>query len=287
MAASELSPAVAAALSALGLGAPLAREALAGGIICATARVRCAHGSVVVKELARPLPGFFRGEAEGLDAVRGAGWTVPAVRHAGEVLVLEDLGAAHAPADDYWERLARAWARLHGRRVSRFGWARDTWYGTILQDNRWRADGWDFFAGTRLLPWLQRPRCAALLDRDDRRRLERIAARLRDLVPAQGPALMHGDLWSGNLLVAADGGPAVVDPSVHYGWPEWDLHNAWIFDRWPERFWDAYRECHHLEPGWRERLDLLSLPHLLGMIEHDCDLAENVPWAKRVLARFA
>ena len=273
----------------LGLGAVIASEDLIGGIICRTRRLRTASGtSVVTKQIQAPMPGFFRGEAAGLAAIAGVGWRVPQVLMARQdVLVLEDLGHAHPPADDYWEQLARAWARLHGRLGSRFGWECDLHYGVLLQDNRWRQDGWDFYADTRLRCWLERPRCTELLDRTDRRNLERVADRLRQLVPSQGPALLHGDLWSGNLLVDDHGAPAAVDPSVHYGWPEADLHNAWIFGPWPTRFWDAYRECHHLEPGWRERLDLLALPHLLGMVEHACDLAEVVPWTKRELARFA
>ena len=277
------------ACAELGLGDIVGSDDLAGGIICRTRRLRTTSGiSVVAKQLAEPMPGFFRGEADSLAAIDGVGWRVPrvlAARH--DVLVLEYLGDAHQPAANYWEQLARAWARLHGRLGSRFGWERDLHYGLVLQDNHWREDGWDFYAETRFRCWLKGPRCGEWLDARDRSNLERVAARLRELVPAQGPALLHGDLWSGNLLVDAHGGPAVVDPSVHYGWPEADLHNAWIFGLWPARFWDAYRECHHLEPGWQERLDLLALPHLLGMVEHGCDLAEVVPWTKRELARFA
>lgn len=284
-----MSDAVARVCADLGLGAMVATEDLAGGIICRTRRVRTASGtSIVVKETAAPVPGLFHGEASGLRAIEGVGWRVPRVLAARQdLLALEDLGDGHIPAADYWERLARAWARLHGRRGSRFGWERDLHYGLMVQDNAWREDGWEFYADTRFRCWLARPHCTIVLDPQDRARLERIAQRLPDLVPAQGPALLHGDLWSGNLLVDADGSPAAIDPSVHFGWPEADLHNAWIFGPWPARFWDAYRECHHLEAGWQERLDLLSLPHLLGMIEHACDLAEVVPWTRRVLARFS
>jgi fructosamine-3-kinase len=284
-----MSDAAALACVESGLGEVTAGEDLLGGIICRTRRLRLSSGiSVVAKQIATPLPGFFAGEAEGLRTIDGVGWTVPRVLAARPgLLILEDLGNRQAPAKDYWERLARAWARLHGRRASRFGWERDLHYGLLRQDNRWREDGWSFYAETRFLPWLEQPGCATLLDARDRRNLEMIADRLRDLVPAQGPSLLHGDLWSGNLLIDPRGGPAVIDPSVHYGWPEADLHNAWIFGAWPQAFWDAYRESHYLEPGWRERLDLLSLPHLLGMIAHACDLAEVVPWTKRLLARFA
>ena len=42
----------------------------------------------------------------------------------------------------------------------------------------------------------------ALLDRPWRERVERLAARMTDLLPARPPAsLLHGDLWAGNMLV--------------------------------------------------------------------------------------
>ncbi len=273
----------------LGLGQPVDCEALDGGIICRTRRVRTDAGStLVVKEAAGVAADFFPLEATMLDAIRQPGWTVPAVLAAtAECLVLEDLGQDNPRADDYWERLGRAWAGLHERTSERFGWSRDLYYGTLLSDNAWRADGYAFYADTRFLPWLSRPRCAAVLDAEDRRRLERVATRLPALIPLQGPSLMHGDLWCGNLLVDAAGGPAVIDPSPHYGWPEADLHNAQMFGGFDDRFFDAYRECHPLEPGWRERLELLYLPHLLGMIEHDCDVAGSLAWTRRLLARFA
>jgi fructosamine-3-kinase len=272
-------------------GQPVAIGPLAGGIISTTRRLRFAAGiSVVVKQQPGAPADFFDCEAEGLAALRlpGDAWRVPEVLHAAhDGLVLEDLGDGAERGDGYWEVLGRSWARLHGRRVTRCGWRRDNYYGTIRQDNRWNGDAFDFYARTRFLPWLQRPGCAATLSAVDRRQLERIALRLRELVPPQGPALLHGDLWCGNLLVADDGRPAVVDPSVHYGWPEADLHNAAMFGGFDERFFAAYLECHPLEPGWRQRLELFYLPHLLGMVEHRCDLDETVPWLRRLLARFA
>ncbi len=285
----RLPVAVPAVCRDLGYGDPVGCENLEGGIICWTRRVWTTAGASLVVKQARGAPAdFFRLEATALEAIRHDGWTVPAILAATpDCLVLEDLGDRRTRADDYWERLGRAWARLHGRIGSRYGWHRDLYYGVFKCDNAWTGDGYAFYARTRFLPWLERPRCSAMLDAGDRRRLERIAGRLSALIPPQGPSLLHGDLWCGNLLIDHAGGPAVIDPSPYFGWPEADLHNAQMFGGFDRRFFDAYRECHWLEPGWSERLELLYLPHLLGMIEHDCDLAETVPWTRRVLERFA
>ncbi len=290
MSALAIPPLVAAYCADHAFGAIVADEALSGGIICATRRLTTASGaSLVVKQDRGCAHDFFRLEARGLRAIAmGDGWRVPEVLASDhECLVLEDLGPGDVRADDFSERLGRAWARLHGRIGGRFGWDADNYYGRYRMDNRWRDDGCAFYAETRFLPWLRRPRCAALFDERDRRDCERLCARFAEIMPRQSPALLHGDLWFGNLLADRDGAPAVVDPSPHYGWPEEDLHNAQMFGGFDQRFWDAYRECHPLDPGWRERLEIFYLPHLMGMIEHDCDVTDSLAWARAILRRYA
>ena len=88
-------------------------------------------------------------------------------------------------------------------------------------------------------------------------------ARLPQLLPAGGPALLHGDLWWGNVLFGADGRAWLIDPSVHGGHPEEDLAMLALFGTVPDRLLAAYREAVPLEPGWPERVALFQLYPLL------------------------
>ena len=65
--------------------------------------------------------------------------------------------------------------------------------------------------------------------------VDRVAARLPDLLPPGGPALVHGDLWWGNVLFGADGRGWLIDPSVHGGHPEEDLAMLALFGPVPDR----------------------------------------------------
>jgi hypothetical protein len=76
----------------------------------------------------------------------------------------------------------------------RFGWERDNWLGRYRQENAWTADGYEFFAQRRLLRWLPDRRVRAALDERDRLALERLCARLPEVVPPRPACLTHGDL---------------------------------------------------------------------------------------------
>ncbi len=222
----------------------------------------------VVKTSENPLPGLFAAEAEGLDAIRATGAVAtPRVLHAAPGhLVLEALRPA--PADDpaFWERACEALAALHAVHGPGHGWRHDNWLGLLPQHNAWGQDGHEFFIQHRILRFLPEPRLRAVLDAGARAAIERICARLRDLVPPMPPSLGHGDLWSGNVLATHQGQPAVIDPAVSYVWPEVDLSMMYCAPHPPERFFAAYHEIHPPEPGWRPRMRLLHLRELLSLL---------------------
>jgi fructosamine-3-kinase len=87
--------------------------------------------------------------------------------------------------------------------------------------------------------------------------------RLEELLPPGGPALLHGDLWWGNVLFGTDDRCWLIDPSVHGGHPEEDLAMLALFGPVPPRALGAYLEVHPLSPGWEERITLFQLYPLL------------------------
>ena len=83
------------------------------------------------------------------------------------------------------------------------------------------------------------------------------------LAHAPRPALIHGDLWSGNVL-GTSRGPALVDPACAACDREMEFGITTLFGGFSERFWDAYHEALPLPSGWRERNGLYQLYHLLN-----------------------
>jgi fructosamine-3-kinase len=113
----------------------------------------------------------------------------------------------------------------------------------------------DEASGLRLLDLARRCELAA--------GVERVVSRLEALLPDVGPALLHGDLWWGNVLWGADGRAWLIDPSVHGGHPEEDLAMLALFGAVPSRLLGAYLEERPLPAGWEERVDLFQLYPLL------------------------
>ena len=78
------------------------------------------------------------------------------------------------------------------------------------------------------------------------------------------PALVHGDLWSGNAGLLADGAAAIFDPACYWGDREVDLAMAQLFGGFPPAFFEGYVGTWPLEPGAAKRVALYNLYHLIN-----------------------
>ena len=100
--------------------------------------------------------------------------------------------------------------------------------------------------------------------------MERLCARLPELIPPMPAVLTHGDLWTGNLVSQPGGRITVIDPAVSYTWAEVDLSMLWGNPRPPacDGFFAVYQELNPSPPGWAERMPVLHLRELLSSIAH-------------------
>jgi fructosamine-3-kinase len=248
------------------------RTRLGGGDICLVERLDTTAGSFVLKSVgARAVPGLFAAEAEGLRALRhsGTSLTIPDVITCRDehpsFLVLEDLGEGTS-GRDFDERVGIGLAELHRASTETFGFARDNFCGATPQPNP-RMTGWiEFYGRARLGHQLDLAARARLLSPADGRLLDTLVARLDTWLtePPEGPALVHGDLWSGNLHVAARGLPALIDPAAYFAHREAELGMMTLFGGFSESVYAAYDEAFPLDDGWRERNPLYQLYHLLN-----------------------
>lgn len=241
----------------------LSSRPLAGGDLGRARWVETTSGPVVEKRYPGDLPpGLVAAEAAGLRwLVVPGGPPVPAVRSSDEATIVVDAVVEGAPTPAGAERFGAALARLHAAGADAFGAApsEHVFIGTAPVDVA-PTDDWPTF-------W--RARTAVLLDRlpgVDRTPFEALGARLGDLVPPTTPARVHGDLWAGNVLWAADGTGWLIDPAAHGGHRELDLALLALFGA-PEleRVLAAYAEAAGaaLADGWRDRLPLHQVHTLL------------------------
>jgi fructosamine-3-kinase len=258
--------AVARWLQAQGWGEITHVHSVGGGCINNGARLQTSAGQTFFIKTNHHAPAdMFAQEADGLQALRTTdGPRVPAVYlHGPDFLLLEDL-APRQHSREYWDTLGRQLAALHNHTQAQFGFAHDNYIGSTTQLNGWTADGYAFFAERRLLFQARLALKNGYFSIQEMQGIDRLAGRLRELVPVQPASLLHGDLWSGNAITDGEGNPAIIDPAAHFGWAEAELGMTTLFGGFHPRFYQAYEEVRKLEPGWHERLDLYNLYHLLN-----------------------
>lgn len=255
----------------------LSVEPVGGGCIANAVSIKSDDGRFFLKWSADHAGDTFEAEAAGLAALRAAGapLVIPQVlagadREVGQegYLLLEWIEHGRAGAD-FWDRFGRALAVLHQATSDRFGFHRDNFIGKLPQENGWLSKWPDFVHVRRLEPQVARARHSGRWKPSWDRLYDRLVTRLSDLLPADPPAsTLHGDLWSGNYLVAASGQAALVDPAAYYGDREADLALTELFGGYDHAFYAAYRETWPVAPGYEERRDIYNLYHLVNHLNH-------------------
>jgi fructosamine-3-kinase len=245
-------------------------RAVGGGCIADARRVELADGRVVFTKSGAGLPAGLLGvEAEGLRWLGEPGvLAVPEVlayHPDPELLVLEWIESGPSQPSTP-ERFGRGLALLHAAGAPSFGGHRDGFIGSLPQPNLPLADGgWpEFWFVRRIEPFARQAHDQGSLPAAALGLVDRLGARLAELAgPSEPPARVHGDLWSGNVMVDTRGEPWVVDPAAYGGHREVDLAMLTIWGSLGAGFVPAYEAVRPLAEGWRERLRLWQFEPLL------------------------
>jgi fructosamine-3-kinase len=272
----SIEPAVAAVRQRLGESTRV--QPLAASGFAATLRAQRGGEAFFVKALPAAEGERLRAEAEGLRALAATRTIrVPQVADCGDaesftLLALEWLEFA-PPDARFGARFGARLAALHAAPppFSGYGWPRDNWLGATCQEAA-TSEG----AGTsQWIAFFRERRLRALARRLGRERhaplLEAVEAAIAalprlfdDYEPR--PSLIHGDLWSGNWGMLADGTPVIFDPAVSVSDAEAELAMMELFGAPPSGFFAAYRAHGRLHEGYARRRPLYQLYHLLNHV---------------------
>lgn len=201
------------------------------------------------------------------DLARLSALPVPAVHVAEpDLLVMDFVETDGAGPDASAERhAAELLAALHTTPQADFGYDRDTLIGPLAQPNP-RSESWvAFFREHRLLHMAHAAHREEALPAGVLARIERLAGKLDDLLTEPDhPALIHGDLWTGNVLTRGGRVAGLVDPAIYRAHPEIELAFSTLFGTFGKPFFTAYEALAPLEPGFHDsRRHLYNLYPLL------------------------
>ncbi len=251
---------------------------LSGGCIHRVSHVTLSGGGQLVAKTNRADHlAMFEEEAAGLRTLAATGTLlVPeplAVTRAGDTAALLMTALEPQPATpEAWRRFGGELAALHALAGPRpgYGFDTDNHLGTTPQPNRWCDDWVRFNTDQRLGHQLTMAAGRHLLHADETRRVERVIDRLDELIPRRPrPALLHGDLWSGNALAATGGeGPriAVIDPACSYGDGWADIAMMKLFGGFPRNCFDAYAAAVDDRDDMERRIAVYQLYHVLNHV---------------------
>ena len=240
---------------------------LGGGCIGEVYRVDLQDGTPLVAKVDQKGDSKLDREAYMLRYLRDkTSLPVPRVFHGSETLLLMEFvgGASRFPAEAE-RHAAELLAALHGTSADAYGHERDTLIGSLEQPNPWTESWVEFFRDRRLIHFARVACEAGRLPATDLERVERLAERLEELIgEANPPALIHGDVWSANVLAQNGRITAFLDPAIYHADPEIELSFISLFDSFGDAFFERYAEIHPIRDGFFEtRRDLYSLYPLL------------------------
>lgn len=261
-----------------------------GGDINEAALFESTEGEFFVKwNDAKRFPQMFDKEALGLEFLRQAEEiSVPKPLHHDEIggvgfLMMEAVVSA-SYSSNFWFTFGNQLAELHKHSSKSFGLEHDNYIGSLHQQNTTTSSWAEFFITQRLEPQLQMVRDSGKADSSLSRRFNALFPKIENLFPIEKPALLHGDLWSGNFMIGSRGEAVLIDPAVYYGHREMDLAMTKLFGGFEEEFYTAYHNNFPLESGWQERVVLCNLYPL--MVHANLFGGSYIPQVESILSRF-
>jgi fructosamine-3-kinase len=177
-------------------------------------------------------------------------------------------------------------ASLHRIHEEQFGFATDTTIGIFNQPNQ-QNDSWiDFFKRERVLEFANRSFEEGKLPDDLYMRVITFCDDFdKYLIEPTAPSLLHGDVWSGNVLINDGEVTAFIDPAIYFGHHEMELAFIMMFQTFDAPFFRKYAELFPIQEGFfDERADIYQLyPYLV----HARAFGKNyIPYIEKILDKY-
>lgn len=273
-----------------------------GGCINDSHRIDTSAGKFFVKyNNTSRYPGMFEAEAKGLKILKDSNTVnVPQVIGHSEaglysMLFLEFINSGTG-LDDFWQDFGYNLAKMHqttntarknagtttaadgiapggdgfdetsgNHELAHIGFGLDhnNYIGSLPQSNKWHAKWIDFFVNERIEAQLKLAVDSGKAGVELVRMFQKMYKHLSDFFPEEPPALLHGDLWSGNYMVGSNGRAVIIDPAVYYGHRYIDLGMTQLFGGFSPPFYEAYNDAYTLEASWKKSMDIANLYPLM------------------------
>jgi fructosamine-3-kinase len=179
---------------------------------------------------------------------------IPKVIHAEKQLLLieyidGDTGLSRATQAE----LGQMVAHLHQITADQFGLEHDTLIGPLHQPNP-KSDSWiNFFRDQRLIHMANIALKSGNIPKSTYDRLLKLAEKLDNyIVEPTSPVLIHGDMWTTNILVNNNRVVGIIDPSIYYAHNEMELAYMTLFGSVKQSFFESYQKVISVDEAFFE-----------------------------------
>lgn len=224
------------------------------------------HGAVVIK-VDRSADARLNLEGDMLEyLIAHAKLPVPIVLYSSPgLLIMQMLPGSSTFSASAEQHAADLLAELHTIQSPAFGFHYDTLIGSLHQPNTVTLNWIPFFRDHRLLHMAQHAYQESRMGLDTLNRIEKFASNLEQWIDEpEHPALLHGDVWTTNVLADSNTITGFVDPAIYYGHSETELAFITLFNTFGSAFFDRYNEHRPIHPDFfTTRKDIYTLYPLL------------------------
>ncbi len=191
---------------------------------------------------------------------------VPTVFYSNEhVMIMEYVESYHGIDEPGQRNAAEMLTSLHEIHADSYGFERDTLIGSLHQPNPQMKDWVKFYTEHRLLYMAREALKESKIDASLMKQIEKLAGKLPNYIKTPNPpSLIHGDIWTGNILPGRECIVAFLDPAIYYADPEIELAFIRQLNTFNATFFDRYNEISPIKAGFfEERADIYGLYYLL------------------------
>jgi protein-ribulosamine 3-kinase len=244
-------------------------QSVGGGCINNGGKLITSQGNFFLKwNDSKRFPGMFEAEAKGLQLLGASkAIDIPGVigfdaADSFQFLLIEFREQSQRK-NNFWQLLGEQLATLHQCTSESFGLDHNNYIGSLPQNNSTNKSWINFFIEDRLHKQFLDAVNRKYFHVSITKKFESLYQQLPHLLPEERPSLLHGDLWSGNVIINEQGAPCLIDPAVYYGNREVDLAMTQLFGGFDKKFLEAYNDVFPLDKGYSDRFSLYNLYPLL------------------------
>ena len=141
--------------------------------------------------------------------------------------------------------------KIHSIKNDKYGFDFDAQIGGLKQPNQYDSNWINFFRNKRLNMIFEKINESNYMPKHINKKIEILLKNLEDYLPKNPRiSLLHGDLWSGNILFHNGNLVGLIDPGIYFGHNELEIAYLTWFKFINKKFLNIYSEVINIDKNF-------------------------------------